>query len=133
VPVCPEVEIGLGVPRKPIRVVESKGIRMLVQSESGRDMSGPMNEFVERFLGSVTGIDGFILKNRSPSCGNKDVKIYPPGEKVSPLTGSGSGFSAEPYLYASGIWRSKTREDSTICFSENIFYQGFFPWPLSGN
>jgi uncharacterized protein YbgA (DUF1722 family)/uncharacterized protein YbbK (DUF523 family) len=92
VPICPEVEIGLGVPRKSIRVVESRGTRLLIQSESGRDVSGPMNEFVERFLGSVADADGFILKDRSPSCGNKDVKIYPPGEKVSPLTGSGSGF-----------------------------------------
>lgn len=91
-PVCPEMEIGLGVPRKPVRIVELHGKRQLLQAETGREVSGSMKVFIEGFLDSVGEVDGFLLKDRSPSCGYKDVKIYPPGEKVSPLTGTGSGF-----------------------------------------
>lgn len=41
-----------------------------------------MNVFAKTFLDTLTDVDGFILKSRSPSCGTKDVRIYPPGEKV---------------------------------------------------
>ncbi|HTY07903.1 MAG TPA: DUF523 domain-containing protein, partial [Candidatus Edwardsbacteria bacterium] len=44
-PVCPEVEIGLGVPRDPIRIVESKGKRSLYQPSTGRDLTETMGDF----------------------------------------------------------------------------------------
>jgi len=67
--VCPEVEIGLGVPRDPIKVVSKNGKLRLVQSGSGRDVSGEMKDFTDKFLGSLGEVDGFILKAGSPSCG----------------------------------------------------------------
>lgn len=76
IPVCAEFEIGLGVPRDPIRLVQEKGVVKLMQPASGRDVSDEMNRFSEDFLSSLPNIDGFILKNRSPSCGIKDVKVY---------------------------------------------------------
>jgi uncharacterized protein YbgA (DUF1722 family)/uncharacterized protein YbbK (DUF523 family) len=76
VPVCPEMEIGLGVPRDPIRIVSSKGVQHLVQPETGRDVSNEMTRFAESFLDKLSEIDGFILKNKSPSCGMKDVRVY---------------------------------------------------------
>jgi uncharacterized protein YbgA (DUF1722 family)/uncharacterized protein YbbK (DUF523 family) len=89
-PVCPEVEIGLGVPRDPIRVVKRADGLRLVQPATGNDVTDKMTEFAESFLGSVEDADGFILKSRSPSCGIKDVKIYPGMGKVgSGLRGSG--------------------------------------------
>ncbi len=75
-PVCPEVEIGLGVPRDPIRVVVANGEMRLAQPKTGKDFSKPMNEFSSRFLDSTGAVDGFLLKSRSPSCGTRDVKIY---------------------------------------------------------
>lgn len=75
-PVCPEMEIGLGVPRDPIRVVIAKGEMGLAQPSTGKDFSGPMNDFSARFLDSTGAVDGFLLKSRSPSCGTRDVKIY---------------------------------------------------------
>ncbi|MEA3366709.1 MAG: DUF523 domain-containing protein, partial [Planctomycetota bacterium] len=74
--VCPEVEIGLGCPRDPIRVVERNGERHLVQPATGRDVSDPMRHYTARTLDAVGQVDGFLLKSRSPSCGIKDVKIY---------------------------------------------------------
>ena len=74
--VCAEVEVGLGVPRDPIRLVQEKGSIKLMQPATGRDVSDDMNRFSEGFLSTLRNIDGFILKNRSPSCGIKDVKVY---------------------------------------------------------
>lgn len=90
-PVCPEVEIGLGVPRKPVRVVEKSGLRKLVQLETDRDVTKDMLDFTGSFVSSVAEVDGFLLKSRSPSCGIKDVKIYPGTEKIGP-SGRGTGF-----------------------------------------
>lgn len=75
-PVCPEVAIGLGVPREPIRVVERKGRPHLVQPATGRDCTKDMLEFSAAHLDGLGPVDGFLLKSRSPSCGPLDVKIY---------------------------------------------------------
>ncbi|MEO0107852.1 MAG: DUF523 domain-containing protein, partial [candidate division WOR-3 bacterium] len=71
IPVCPEVEVGLGVPRDPIRVVSDHGDLRLIQPSTGRDITTEMQGFSERFLSSVGSVDGFVLKTRSPSCGLK--------------------------------------------------------------
>ena len=75
-PICPEVEIGLGIPRDPIRLVTLRGAQRLIQPSAERDVTREMQEFSDRFLGSLADFDGFILKSRSPSCGIKDTKIY---------------------------------------------------------
>lgn len=89
--VCPEVEIGLGVPRDPIRVVAEQGDLRLKQPATQRDITEIMKNFCITFLQSVKEVDGFLLKSRSPSCGIKDVKIYPSMEK-SAASGKGMGF-----------------------------------------
>jgi uncharacterized protein YbgA (DUF1722 family)/uncharacterized protein YbbK (DUF523 family) len=99
VPVCPEADMGLGVPRDPIRIVESGGIRRLYQPANGRDCTREMEAFAARFLGGLGEVDGFILKSRSPSCGIKDVKVYPGNDpKLSPSTGKGAGFFGREVL-----------------------------------
>jgi uncharacterized protein YbgA (DUF1722 family)/uncharacterized protein YbbK (DUF523 family) len=80
-PVCAEVEIGLGVPRKPVRIVLDKGEYRLVQPATGRDVTDDMKIFCVDFLDSAGDVDGFILKFRSPSCGIKDVKVYSAADK----------------------------------------------------
>jgi len=76
-PICPEVEIGLGVPRNPIRIVFERGEHRLIQPSSGKDVTEDMKTFCTHFFDSIEDVDGFILKFRSPSCGFKDVKVYP--------------------------------------------------------
>ena len=74
--VCPEMAIGLGVPRHPIRLVESKDDVRLFQPETGLDCTDAMQTFTSSFLDSLPQIDAFILKYRSPSCGPNQVKVY---------------------------------------------------------
>jgi uncharacterized protein YbgA (DUF1722 family)/uncharacterized protein YbbK (DUF523 family) len=78
VAVCPEVDIGLGVPRPPVRLVRELGDQTrLIQPETGRDLTATMRDFGTRFLDRMGGTDGFILKSRSPSCGFRDAKVFP--------------------------------------------------------
>lgn len=70
VPVCPEVELGLGTPREPIHLVDRGGVR-LVGRESGRDHTDAMRAFAERRVDELRAlpISGYVVKSRSPSCG----------------------------------------------------------------
>lgn len=75
VPVCPEVGIGLPVPRGPIRLVgTAHGIR-LIQAITGKDLTRKMRSFCRTFLAEHKP-DGFILKARSPSCAVSDAPVY---------------------------------------------------------
>lgn len=75
-PVCAEVEIGLGVPRNPIRLVMEGEKTVLYQPASDTEYTQEMMDFSQTYFDSLTAVDGFILKGRSPSCGTKDVKVY---------------------------------------------------------
>ena len=76
VPVCPEVEIGLGVPRKPINLVsEEEGVRV-IQDETGIDLTEEMVSFCQGYLRFIGDLDAFVLKSRSPSCGLNTTKIH---------------------------------------------------------
>lgn len=93
-PICPEIEIGLGVPRDAIRIVsEEDGTLRLIQPATGRDLSEKMRHFSDRFLSGLDPVDGFILKSRSPSCGIKDAKRFPSQTADAPV-GKGAGFFA---------------------------------------
>lgn len=105
VPICPEVEMGLGVPRDPIHLVAgaepggadaepgSPGELRLVQPSTGRDLTDRMTELGHAFADATGEIDGLLLKSRSPSCGVRDVDRYAGGEDA-PVTGTGPGMFA---------------------------------------
>ena len=80
IPVCPEVAIGLPVPRPPIRIVlepTRTGLRKrMLQTGTGRDLTDAIVHFSERFLHAFRNVDGFVLKSRSPSCGIDDTKAF---------------------------------------------------------
>lgn len=86
IPVCAEMEIGLGVPRDSIRIVSIKGEQRLIQPTTGQDVSEKMRDFSTHFLSSLPEVDGFILKYRSPSCGMKDIKVYSGSAKATAVS-----------------------------------------------
>jgi len=77
IPICPEVELGLGVPRPPIGLVGSRRAPRLVEPESGRDLTVRMRRLAHARVRQLQrlGLDGFVLKSRSPSCGLRDVPV----------------------------------------------------------
>jgi uncharacterized protein YbbK (DUF523 family) len=74
-PVCPEMEVGLPVPRDPIRLVQAEGRVRLIQTVTGVDLTRKMRSFCRQFLATHKP-DGFILKARSPSCAVRDALVY---------------------------------------------------------
>jgi uncharacterized protein YbgA (DUF1722 family)/uncharacterized protein YbbK (DUF523 family) len=85
IPVCPEYDIGLGVPRDPVRIVRIEGEDRLVQPATGRDVTEEMRRFSASCLDSLPPIDGVILKSKSPSCGTRDVNVYPRPERSAAI------------------------------------------------
>ncbi len=84
--VCPEMEIGLGVPRPPIWSISSPFGHRLIQPDTGKDITPKMSSFSKKFLSKHSTVDGFLLKSRSPSCGLDKVKLYA-GADRAPVIG----------------------------------------------
>lgn len=78
IPVCPEVEIGLGTPRETIRLVDEGGDIFLRGTKSGSDHTDEMNSWSRDRVQHLAGMNlhGFILKKDSPTCGLFRVKVY---------------------------------------------------------
>ncbi|ACL69256.1 YbgA family protein [Halothermothrix orenii] len=85
IPVCPETAIGLPSPRQSLRLIADGDEVRLVQPAEDRDLTGDMLSFSHDFLNSLNDVEGFILKERSPSCGLKDIKIY--HKEINNVTG----------------------------------------------
>ena len=78
VPVCPEVEIGMAVPRESVRLVGTPERARMIAEKSGKDWTSAMR----RFAGIRTcelaplNLSGYIFKKNSPSCGVEKVRVY---------------------------------------------------------
>jgi uncharacterized protein YbgA (DUF1722 family)/uncharacterized protein YbbK (DUF523 family) len=78
VPVCPEVEIGLGVPRETIRLEGAGANVRLVAPKRGTDLTHSMTAYARKQSEHLArqNLCGFILKKDSPSCGLERVRVY---------------------------------------------------------
>ena len=78
VPVCPEVELGLGTPRETLRLVRKDDAARMVQPKTGRDITEEMRAWARRRVEALEreGLAGYVLKKDSPSCGMERVRIY---------------------------------------------------------
>ncbi len=81
VPVCPEVELGLGVPRDTLRLEGTADAPRLLFADSRRDVTARMRARSRRRLRRLQALDlcGFILKSDSPSCGLERVRLHSQG------------------------------------------------------
>lgn len=92
VPFCPEVAIGMGVPRAPIRLVKMGGeVRARGVRDPALDVTDPLDAYAERVAPKLHRLSGYILKKGSPSCGMERVKLVTP--KGAPA-GTGAGVYA---------------------------------------
>jgi len=94
VPVCPEVELGLGVPREPIRLEGSRARPRLVGVGSRTDHTAAMVRLARARIAQLEaqGLSGYVLKSRSPTCGLANVAVHGPGgEPVLAGTGVFAG------------------------------------------
>jgi len=69
VAICPEVEMGLSIPRPAIQIIYNKGIRLVQVDQIDKDYTQQMESWFKNEQVRLTEFSGFILKSRSPSCG----------------------------------------------------------------
>jgi uncharacterized protein YbgA (DUF1722 family) len=95
---CPEVEIGLEAPRKFLRIVMVNGEKRFVQPATGSDYTEEMRSFIQGNIPKFVDVDGFILRENSPSCSIKSVKYYKSEDPKSQIEGTGPGLFGESIL-----------------------------------
>ena len=113
--ICPEVGIGLGVPRDPIRLVGDAGAprARVVGEEAGprRDVTAALRAFADSRLPLLDEVDGYVFMQKSPSCGLSGVKL-----SGGPRTGRGvyarQVLVLRPALPATEAWQLY---DPTCC------------------
>jgi uncharacterized protein YbbK (DUF523 family) len=117
VPICPEVEYGMSVPRDPANLVVQEGQRRFITLNSNCDLT---KEFLDWINGKIKVIErenlrGFVFKSRSPSCALYDAKIY--ASKIE-----GETFSFGPGLFAEAVMN---HFPSIISEDENVLSESF--------
>ncbi len=96
-PICPEMAIGLGVPRKPIRLVVSAGEERIRGVENlALDVTDALVQEAERVVQQMPEICGYVFTQKSPSCGVYSVKRY--GESGSSIDTRGRGAFAKRFM-----------------------------------
>ncbi|WP_051064657.1 YbgA family protein [Nocardiopsis halotolerans] len=75
-PVCPEAEIGLGVPRPTLRLQRREERDRVVSSADGADHTEELAEVADHHLAQLRALDGYVLKNKSPSCGLLALPVF---------------------------------------------------------
>jgi len=84
VPVCPEVEAGLSVPRPPVQLSGSiKNPKLIGRDDPTIDATNIMQKYCLIKVSGLKKLSGFIFKSRSPSCGLNSTPVYIDGQCVS--------------------------------------------------
>lgn len=99
VPVCPEVECGLGVPREAMRLVGDPALPRLVTVRTKIDHTERMLAWAQNRVSELAqeGLCGFIFKSKSPSSGMERVRVYNEQNQGSPVT-KGVGLFARTFM-----------------------------------
>jgi uncharacterized protein YbbK (DUF523 family) len=77
IPVCPEVEAGLGVPRPPVQLTGNiENPELIGRDDPTIDITTIMQTYCQTKVTELKNLSGFILKSRSPSCGLNSTPVY---------------------------------------------------------
>ena len=97
IPVCPEVECGMPIPREAVRQVGDPAAPRLVTQKTGRDLTEQMLSWTRRRLDELEkeNLHGFVFKAKSPSSGMERVKIY---DEAGNVHARGPGMFAREFM-----------------------------------
>ena len=99
VPVCPEVAIGMGIPRQPIRLVgDAQHPQALGTVDASVNVTAPLAAYGEQMAAELDDLCGYIFMHKSPSCGLERVKVY--RDNGAPQHEGGRGIYAETFCAA---------------------------------
>ena len=78
IPVCPEVEVGMGVPRETVALYGEPAKPSMISKKSQTDWTKPMEKYIKSRINTLNSDDlcGYIFKSKSPSCGLGRVPLY---------------------------------------------------------
>jgi uncharacterized protein YbbK (DUF523 family) len=95
--VCPEMEIGMGTPREPVRLVRDGRRLRMIATLTGLDYTDTMETWARTRIEALAReeLSGYILKKDSPSCGIDGVKVF---DAAGDLTGEDRGLFAGALL-----------------------------------
>jgi uncharacterized protein YbgA (DUF1722 family)/uncharacterized protein YbbK (DUF523 family) len=94
-PICPEMAIGLGVPRQPIKLVGTPNSQRVIGTRNpDLDVTEDLLRYARQTAGELANICGYIFKSKSPSCGMERVKLYPENGSAPTKDGVGQYASA---------------------------------------
>ena len=128
--VCPEMEVGMGVPREPVDLIGDPAAPRMMGQRSGRDWSGAMLRHGKQRAAEMErlGVCGFVLKKGSPSCGPDGVPVRPrwgeaplvPGRHAPPAAapGTASGLFARALTDALPLLPVEAEDrldDASVC------------------
>jgi len=74
--ICPEVEIGMSIPRPPIQIINNGSIKLVQVENHNKEFTQQMNDWFIENLNKLSQLSGFILKSKSPSCGYQTTRHY---------------------------------------------------------
>jgi uncharacterized protein YbgA (DUF1722 family)/uncharacterized protein YbbK (DUF523 family) len=103
VPICPEVGIGLGVPRPPIHLVQRPdGLHAIGVDDPGLDVTSRLSTYARENIAEHPDVCGYIFKSGSPSCGIERVKVHTtpgaPPERIGVGIYAATWMAARPEL-----------------------------------
>ena len=119
IPICPEVAIGMGIPRPPIQLVDTKeGIQALQIDNPNNNFTEALQTYGKTMSNELDNIFGYIFKARSPSCGINSTPVFINGAEHRKDTG----------LFAAQIIQTlpdlPVTEEATL--TTLVQYQSFF-------
>jgi len=87
---CPEVAIGLPIPRPTIRQIKYDDVIHVAQKDGTGDVTDALAAYGKKIAGMTKSLSGYIFCAKSPSCGMERVKIYSPEGHALPSNGIGA-------------------------------------------
>ncbi|MEC5342127.1 2-thiouracil desulfurase family protein [Brenneria populi] len=89
--VCPEMAVGLPVPRPALRLVKNAAEEIVLRASNGSplDVTAQMQRFSAQKVGQLQHLCGYIVCAKSPSCGMERVKVYDASQKNARKSGTG--------------------------------------------
>ncbi len=89
VPICPEMAIGMGAPRKSIRLIKHEDAILVRSADGSVDVTEELNAYSESKTAELDFLGGYILCAKSPTCGMERVTEYKPDSNDGQRTGIG--------------------------------------------
>lgn len=86
VSLCPEFDIGLGVPRLPIRLTLDAQQRVRAIMPGNIDVTQGIQRYAANIAAELTKLSGYVLKSKSPSCGVNSTKLFASDQRFIKLS-----------------------------------------------